>query len=126
MKHHKNHDSENHGSQLVPVRFEFAHPTATHVFVAGTFNHWQPDNKPMQSAGPGRWVRETALAPGSYEYCLVVDGHWIPDPQSHETVANPFGGRNSVLTVFSSPEKSHLVAAANLPLKNTNQPKKKI
>ena len=123
MKHHKNHDSENHGSQLVPVRFEFAHPTATHVFVAGTFNHWQPDNKPMQSAGPGRWVRETALAPGSYEYCLVVDGHWIPDPQSHETVANPFGGRNSVLTVTVPAETGPKAHTGNTPDKSTNNRK---
>jgi hypothetical protein len=39
------------------------------------------------------------LAPGTYEYCLVVDGQWMPDPLAKETVPNPFGGRNSVLKV---------------------------
>jgi hypothetical protein len=28
-----------------------------------------------------------------------VDGQWLPDPNAKESVENPFGGRNSVLTV---------------------------
>ena len=127
MKHNHNHDNApTPGLQLVPVRFEFTHPTAASVCIAGTFDNWKPETKTLHSSGVGNWWKETALAPGKYEYCLVVDGKYIPDPLVQETVANPFGGRNSVLTVFSSPEKAHLVAAANLPLKNTNQPKKKI
>ena len=58
-----------------------------------------------------------ALVPGIYEYCLVVDGQWMPDPSATETVPNPFGGRNSVLTVASSPEAAHLADAENLPFK---------
>jgi hypothetical protein len=52
------------------------------------------------------------LAPGTYEYCLVVDGQWMPDPLARETVPNPFGGRNSVLKVAGLPEES-LPAAAD-------------
>jgi len=37
--------------------------------------------------------------PGRYEYLFVVDGQWLPDPNAKESVANPFGGRNSVLRV---------------------------
>src|ERR1022692_2411096 len=104
MKHNHNHDNvRNAGPELVPVRFEFTHPTATTVCVAGTFNQWQPEAKTLHLAGGGRWLKETALAPGTYEYCLVVDGQWMPDPLAKETVANPFGGRNSVLKVASSP-----------------------
>jgi hypothetical protein len=44
------------------------------------------------------------LALGTYEYCLVVDGQWMPDPLARETVPNRFGGRNPVLTVASTPE----------------------
>lgn len=32
---------------LMPVRFEFTHPEADSVYIAGTFNNWQPDAKPM-------------------------------------------------------------------------------
>lgn len=123
MKHNHNHDNAP-GPQLMPVRFEFTHPTATNVCVAGTFNDWQPEAKTLHSSGAGSWWKETALAPGSYEYCLVVDGQWMPDPLAKETVANPFGGRNSVLTVASSPAAAHLTDAEKLPLKNANQPKK--
>jgi len=30
----------------------------------------------------GNWWKETSLAPGTYEYCLVVDGPWLPDPKA--------------------------------------------
>jgi 1,4-alpha-glucan branching enzyme len=119
MKHNHNHDNaQNVGLKLVPVRFEFTSPTAKTVSLAGSFNHWQPEAKTLHSSGAGNWWKETALAPGSYEYCLVVDGQWMPDPRATESVANPYGGRNSVLHVASSPEAAHLAAAENLPLKN--------
>jgi 1,4-alpha-glucan branching enzyme len=123
MKHNHNHDNARNASlQLVPVRFEFTDPAATAVCIAGTFNNWKPESKTLHSSGVGNWWKDTALAPGTYEYCLVVDGKYIPDPLAKETVPNPFGGRNSVLTVFSSPEKKHLVEAETLPLINANQP----
>src|SRR5271154_4065953 len=124
MKHNHNHDkTRNAVPQLVPVRFEFTHPTATTVCVAGTFNNWQPEAKTLRSSGVGNWWKETSLAPGTYEYCLIVDGKWMPDPLARESVANPFGGRNSILTVASSPKAAHLADAENLPLKNANKPK---
>ena len=124
MKHNHNHDNQpNAGLQLVPVRFEFAHPTAKTVCLAGTFNQWQPEAKALHSSGVGNWWKETSLAPGTYEYCLVVDGQWMPDPRAKETVANPFGGRNSLLHVAKSPEAAHLTEAEKLPLKNINPQK---
>ena len=122
MKHNHNHDNvRSAGPELVPVRFEFTHPTATTVCVAGTFNDWNAEAKPMHPVGDGRWLKETVLPPGTYEYCLVVDGEWMPDPRARETVPNPFGGRNSILKVADSPEAAHLADAENLPLKNANR-----
>jgi 1,4-alpha-glucan branching enzyme len=122
MNHNHNHDNARSASpQLVPVRFEFTHPTATTVCVAGTFNDWHAEAKPMHPVGDGRWLKETALPPGTYEYCLVVDGEWMPDPQARETVPNPFGGKNSILKVADSPEASHLAGAESFPLENANQ-----
>ena len=124
MKHSKRHDNERAaGPHLVPVRFEFNHPTATTVFVAGSFNHWEPEAKALHPLGGGRWMKETPLAPGTYEYCLIVDGRYIADPLAQESVPNPFGGRNSVLTVCASPEKTHLYDAEHSPLKSTDKPK---
>ena len=119
MKHNHNHDNvRSPGPQLVPVRFEFTHPTATTVCIAGTFNHWQPEAKTLHSSGAGNWWKEMFLAPGTYEYCLVVDGKWMTDPHAWESVPNPFGGRNSILRVATSPEAAHLADAENIPLKN--------
>ena len=121
MKHNKNHNNRKvAGPQLFPVHFEFSHPTAVTVCVAGCFNHWQPEAKALHPSGGGRWLKETALMPGTYEYCLVVDGQWMPDPSASETVPNPFGGRNSILRVTGSPEAAHLSEAEHLPLKNAN------
>ena|ERR1051325_7757055 len=124
MKHNHNHDNApNAGPQLVPVRFEFTHPTAATVCVAGTFNQWRPEAKTLRATGEGHWWKETALAPGDYEYCLIVDGQWMPDPLARETVPNPFGGRNSILKVFCSPGAEHRADAVNLPMKNTTKKK---
>lgn len=87
------------GLRPVPVRFEFKDPTALSVAVAGSFNDWDPKKHALHRDGDGRWIRDARLSPGQYEYCLVVDGHWMPDPGSKEFRPNPFGGRNSVLTV---------------------------
>lgn len=121
MKHNHNHDNAPAAGQPTTVRFEFTHPTAKSVCVAGSFNQWQPEAKALHSTGVGHWWKETALAPGTYEYCLVVDGQWMPDPLARESVPNPFGGRNSILTVASSPAAAHLADAKNLPLKNINK-----
>lgn len=124
MKHNRNHDNapahRAPDSQSVPVHFEFKDPKATTVCLAGTFNHWQPDSRTLHSSGVGHWWKETTLAPGTYEYCFVVDGKWMPDPLGKESVPNPFGGRNSILRVASSPETAHRADAENLPLKNAN------
>lgn len=79
--------------------FEFASPTATSVFLAGTFNDWRPNVTPMIALGQGRWAKELVLPPGDYEYRLVVDGRWLPDPRAAEATPNPFGGVNSVRRV---------------------------
>ena len=126
MKHSHNPNFSHPASpQPVAVRFEFTHPTATTVCLAGSFNDWHPSAKAMQSSGVGNWWKETNLIPGTYEYCLVVDGKYIPDPLARETVANPFGGRNSILIVALTPEAAHRADAETLPLKNANKPKTK-
>ncbi len=114
------HDDHRAAHELVPVNFEFTHPTATTVAVAGTFNNWHPTTKSMHSLGNGHWLKEAFLAPGTYEYCLVVDGQWMADPLAKGHVPNPFGGQNSVLTVAHSPEAVQMANAVDLAVKNTN------
>ncbi|MBE0541813.1 MAG: glycogen-binding domain-containing protein [Verrucomicrobia bacterium] len=99
MKKNKTNNRPTSESKAKPVHIEFAHASATAVRIAGTFNDWRPEATPMIPLGEGRWAKELALPPGTYEYCVVVDGAWMADPLAKETVANPFGGVNSVLRV---------------------------
>lgn len=104
----------------VPVPFKFLDPTATSVSIAGTFNEWNPDSEPLTHIGCGHWLGEVALPPGEYEYCLIVDGQWRPDPAARENLSNPFGGLNSVLKVAASAEAGHRADAGNLPMISAN------
>jgi 1,4-alpha-glucan branching enzyme len=99
MKKNKTNNKPACESRTQRVRIEFTHPAAETVSVAASFNDWRPEATPMIRVGNGHWAKEFALPPGTYEYCLVVDGAYLPDPQARETVPNPFGGVNSVLRV---------------------------
>jgi 1,4-alpha-glucan branching enzyme len=95
MKRHKNRTN----GQPQRTHFEFTSPTAESVYIAGTFNEWQAKVTPMVALERGRWAKDLILPPGIYEYRLVVDGQWMPDPQATEAAPNPFGGVNSVRRV---------------------------
>lgn len=81
------------------VRFLLMKPEAHEVFLAGSFNNWNPGATPLTNLGHGRWVGELSLPPGRYEYQFVVDGHWVQDRTAKELVDNPLGGINSVVAV---------------------------
>ena len=106
--------------QRIPVRFEYTHPTAIAVAVAGTFNDWHPTTKTMHPLGNGQWLKETALPPGIYEYCFVVDDQWLTDPLAADSIPNSFGGANSILSVPIASETIRPAQAEYLPLKNPN------
>lgn len=81
------------------MHFEFTNQAAQKVCVAGTFNNWTPEDCEMTRLKNGKWVKDVTLPPGIYEYRLVVDGSWMPDPSADHAVTNPFGERNSLVTV---------------------------
>ena len=85
------------------VHFELFSPGAHEVCIAGTFNDWEPDTDKMSLQANGKWVRNLTLKPGTYEYRFVVDGKWEADPNADHTVMNPYGERNSLLTVSERP-----------------------
>jgi hypothetical protein len=106
-----------HVNELAPIHFEFNNPDAVTVYVAGSFNDWDERASPLTRGFGGRWGKVTMLAPGDYEYCLVVDGRWMLDPMNQVSVGNPYGGRNSLLTVEESKEAAHLIDAEHEPFK---------
>lgn len=82
----------------VQVHFKVSAGEAKVVAVAGTFNGWDPKGTPLNKAGDA-WDATIALPRGRYEYRFVVDGKWLSDPNARESVRNPFGSQNSVLTI---------------------------
>jgi 1,4-alpha-glucan branching enzyme len=99
MKKNKTNNKTAGESSARSVHIEFTHANAMTISIAGTFNDWRPGATPMVSLGDGRWFKDLMLKPGVYEYRLVVDGEWMPDPRAGETAPNPFGEMNSVLKV---------------------------
>ena len=69
------------------------------VFVAGSFNDWQPVQKMSYRPEEGVYRCRILLAPGKYEYKFLVDDEWRSDPENPNFVPNGFGSLNSVLDV---------------------------
>lgn len=71
------------------------------VSLAGDFNAWSPTNNMMSDAeGNGLWQIAIPLKAGRYRYKFVLDGTtWISDPLSKDSELDPYGDRNSVITI---------------------------
>ena len=70
------------------------------VYLAGSFNQWNPAGKKMlDKTGDGLYTAALKLAPGVYEYKFVIDGTWCADPECADWVQNDHGTLNSVITV---------------------------
>lgn len=81
------------------VRFERYSPKSSRVDLVGSFNGWDLGKYPLVRDENGIWSIQIRLAPGTYEYKYVYDGHFYePDPEQ-EQVANAFGSANNLLIV---------------------------
>lgn len=69
---------------------------AKKVYVAGSFNHWDPKATALSRVGD-HWEKEVYLRQGSYTYKFVVDGEWIIDPNNPNVVKDGEGNFNSLL-----------------------------
>ena len=85
--------------ETVPVNFSWCPPMPETVFIAGAFNDWNPCSHQLTCSETGEWEITLDLAPGTYEYKLIIDGEWMADPTCEDKVPDPFGSYNSVLKV---------------------------
>ncbi len=90
----------------IPQEF-IARVRAKEVFLAGSFNDWNPKALPMRRRTKGEWRATLRLEPGRYEYKFVVDGEWRCAPDCDRPyggcpncVQNKFGTMNRVLHVW--------------------------
>ncbi len=90
-----------HGPQATKagVRFEADFPRARSVRLTGSFCDWSAKGVALNRREDGIWEAFLQLEPGRHQYRFIVDGAWLPDPHNAETVANEFGGANSLLVV---------------------------
>ena len=82
------------------VRFDLSVEPGKQVFVAGTFNNWNPTANPLKdNPGSGHCKATLRIPAGTHEYKFVVNGIWIVDPKCANWTPNGYGSLNSVLHV---------------------------
>ncbi|MGM0442721.1 MAG: glycogen-binding domain-containing protein [Fibrobacterota bacterium] len=80
------------------VAFTYDGKPGRRVFVAGTFNDWNPGEKELKDrTGGGDYSLNVLLTKERHLYKFVVDGEWINDPQCDQYDEDGFGGVNSVI-----------------------------
>lgn len=83
-----------------PVQFEIAADPGSKVYVAGTFNGWNPYTHPLNHRPEDGVFRATLLLPaGTYEYKFVVNGVWQRDARCPHCVPDAPGEPNSVVRI---------------------------
>lgn len=79
------------------VVFSVRAEAGSKVFLAGSFNNWDPTAKAMVDKGnDGIYSVTLSLAPGNHQYKFVIDGTWCADPECADWVQNDHGTLNSV------------------------------
>jgi chromosome partitioning protein len=92
-----NHNSEKIARQMVVLTFDDI--DCNRLQLAGDFNNWMPDHNVETRNVNGHWQKVFTAEPGVYEYRLLIDGKWQPDPTNPSEVPNELGGINSLLQV---------------------------
>lgn len=83
------------------VVFSVRAEAGSKVFLAGSFNNWDPTAKEMvDKKGDGVFAATVSLAPGEYQYKFVIDGTWCADPECADWIQNDHGTLNSVKHVL--------------------------
>jgi 1,4-alpha-glucan branching enzyme len=85
-------------SALKRVSFAATLAGAREVLLTGDFTQWKAA-VPLRKNPDGCWTAQLELAPGEYQYRLLVDGQWRDHAEAQRRIPNPFGTENCVLTV---------------------------
>jgi hypothetical protein len=86
-------------SSLKKIPLRIRAEGAKEAVVTGDFTQWAKDKVRLTPAAGGEWITMLELAPGEYQYRLIVDGEWRDHSEATRRVANSFGTQNCVLIV---------------------------
>jgi 1,4-alpha-glucan branching enzyme len=79
------------------VTFNVRAEVGSRVYLAGSFNNWDPTDKEMiDKKGEGFFTATVNLPAGAHQYKFVIDGTWCADPECAEWIQNDHGTLNSV------------------------------
>lgn len=82
------------------VAFALAAAPGSEIYVAGTFNKWNPKRNRLRcNSKSGLFKTALTLTPGRHEYKFIVDGDWCLDANCPHCVPNEIGTMNSVVDV---------------------------
>ena len=81
------------------VHFKVKARPDSRVYIAGTFNQWNPLAQRMEPDGSGWYVASLVLPAGRHEYKFLVNGVWLIDPECPHRIPNPFGSQNHVVEI---------------------------
>ena len=97
------------------------------VQIKGEINQWNPQQGEMEYAD-GSWQKSFWLAPGQYQYLLIIDGDEQLDVNNTDLIDNNLGGYNSLTVVENGskqfPELSTISYTNNtitIAINNTNE-----
>lgn len=88
------------------VEFHVKAAEGSKVFLAGSFNNWDPQATQLKPNGDSTYKASVRLTPGRHEYKFVVNGRWQIDEQCKQWVPNSYGSLNSVIEVESRSPKA--------------------
>ena len=70
------------------------------IYVVGDFTNWQKDeNYKLNKIGSDIWGINIPLKEGRYRYKFLAENSWVNDPYNQIMEDDPFGGKNSLLTI---------------------------
>ncbi len=100
----KSHESPYINRRKKTIEFYVHHlssASAAHISLAGSFNHWAPDELQMEPAKDGFWKISIPMLPkGKYLYKFLIDAKmWMEDIENRLREPDGVAGWNSVLTV---------------------------
>jgi serine protease AprX len=97
----KHHTSPFINKRKKAIEFYIQNPCASHISLAGTFNHWAHDSLLMEPSANGLWKIEIPMLPkGIYQYKFFVDDKtWLEDIDNPYREPDGLNGFNSILMV---------------------------
>lgn len=96
------------GKQAISYVFDPKGKKYSKVQLAGEMNAWNPENTSLEWKD-GVWQTTLYLAPGQYQYLLVVDGQKRLDPANKQKIDNNIGGFNSLLEIGNTENKAPVI-----------------